>query len=484
MDSHQRRKVLIFFAIAIFIRVILYFFLYSRGYFYGKSWDTFSRTLLSYYWSLDPYFAPSDGYWLPLQFWINGLVFLAIRPWYPYSSLAVPLVINNLFFIGSLLITYKILSAFTFDRSFSSLGLWALSFFSADIFITFSGLCEPMLNFLFLASSYYLYKLLTTNHQKYIIAISIVSLLASATHYIGWFLSLFFVLFFFGWITKNWLISRKVEVTYFVPLFSSIIMPVIWLTNAYLRFGSPLYPLQVIRYMEKPYLGHMDFLSRALLIPKVMFLDIGVISIIGSIALVIFSLKKDRKILVSLPSCFVLFLLWITTTSGASNPYREPRYLVFYGWVVYPLIVSLVRELTSRKAGLVIIFIVFAVYIVQNFVQLVNYENSFNRSLEIVSLEIRPWCYKQSNDLPIIIISNSFAESGVLPVLSGCPDRILTLTKSQFTEKVSSIIFERKCTLIVTKSKSIAEQAHIQQMTYKKIGRYFIIYCRISSSFY
>jgi len=117
------------------------------------------------------------------------------------------------------------------------------------------------------------------------------------------------------------------------------------------------------------------------------------------------------------------------------------------------------------------------IYISQNFSQLLSFENSFDKNLEMVAHEIRPLCPRQSNDSPLIIIGNSFAESGVIPVLSGCPDKILFLTKSQFELSVSDIISERKCTLIVTKSKSIAEEVLSKKINYKNIDRYFIFYC-------
>lgn len=479
MKNFQHKKVVIFFVIAILLRAFLYIFIYSRGYFYGKPWDSFSRTLLSYYWSNHPYFAPSDGYWLPLQFWINGIVFSLVKPWYPYSNLALPVLINNLFFIGSLLVTYKIIKCFTNDSQFSSLSLWTLSIFSADIFITFSGLCEPMLVFFILASGYYFYRLIITKRKKfYITAISIVSLLASATHYIGWFISLFFILFFSGWVINRCKLHKKVEVIELMPVFTSLVIPLIWLINAYVRFGSPLYPLQSAQHMQQPYLGQVDYWSRLLIIPKVLFLEIGIIAISGSIALYYLLLKKDSRVLVSIPGVFVLFILWTTTILGTSNPYQEPRYLVFYGWVIYPLVVLIAREYVDRQVAIIGISVLLTIYISQNFFQLLSYENSFDKNLEKVAQEIRPWCPRQSNDSPLIIIGNSFAESGVIPVLSGCPDKILFLTKSQFEPSVSDIIFERKCTLIVTKSKSIAEEALSKKINYKNVDRYFIFYCK------
>jgi hypothetical protein len=335
-----------------------------------------------------------------------------------------------------------------------------------------------MLVFFLLASGYYFYKLIVTKQKKYyIIAISLTSLLASATHYIGWFIALFFILFFSGWVINKYILYKKVELIDLMPLFMSFVIPLIWLINAYVKFGSPLYPLQFAQHMQQPYLGQVDYWSRLLIIPKVLFLDIGIIAISGSIALYYLLLKKDSRVLVSIPGVFVLFILWTTTILGTSNPYQEPRYLVFYGWVIYPLVVLLAKEYVDRQVAIIGISVLLTIYISQNFSQLLSFENSFDKNLEMVAHEIRPLCPRQSNDSPLIIIGNSFAESGVIPVLSGCPDKILFLTKSQFELSVSDIISERKCTLIVTKSKSIAEEVLSKKINYKNIDRYFIFYC-------
>lgn len=485
MERNQRQKITIFFVIALSVRLLLYIFLYSRGYFYGKPWDTFSRTLLSFYWSIDPFFAPSDGYWLPLQFWINGLVFMLVKPFYPYSNLVIPILINNLWFIGSLLISYKILSALTQDNLFSSLSLWILSFFSADIFISFSGLSEPMLIFFMLISSYCFYQLITTNQKRYIVAISFISLLASATHYIGWFLSLFFIIYFSGLILLRYLRYKKVNLIEFFPILSSLIMPATWLINAYLKFGSPLYPFQFAQNMQQPYMGQMAYWIRFLSIPKVMFFDIGVISIYGIIAICYLFLRRDIRIMIVIPSIFVLSVLWMSTIVGSSNPFQETRYLVFWGWTVFPVVAYLSRNLLKHhKTTLTIIAVsgLLLIYFIQNSIQLIRYENSFDRNLVKVAAEIRPWCLSITSQFPAIIISNSFAESGVLPLLSGCPDKLTILTKNEFLEKASRLYNKHKCSLIITKSKSLVKEIFPHQMDVKKVNRYFIVVCNPSDT--
>ncbi len=167
MEKIVTKKAVIFLTSAITLRFVVYIFLRSSGYFYGKPWDTFSRTLLSYLWAHHPFFAPADGYWLPLQFWITGFVYALIKPWYPYSDILVPVVLNNIYFIGSLLIIHRTLRLFTNDELYSS-SLVILSMFSADVFITYSGLSEPMLILFILGASYSFYKLATTNQKNII----------------------------------------------------------------------------------------------------------------------------------------------------------------------------------------------------------------------------------------------------------------------------------------------------------------------------
>ncbi len=262
-----------------------------------------------------------------------------------------------------------------------------------------------------------------------------------------------------------------------VPIFFSTVVPFLWLTNAYLKFGSVLYPFIAAEEMQLSYVGQMNYGMRLLIIPKVLFIDIGLIAFLGSVAFIFFYTRKDDKVLISIPAFFILLLIWISTLLGASNPYQEPRYLVFFVWTTFPLAVSLVMHLKRSAKNRFFISMLIVVIIIQNSVQLIHFQNSFEKELEKVALTIRPFCYKQSINLPIKIISNSYVEDGVLPVLSGCPQRFDHITKSQFETQFVDIVQNRSCSLIITKSKSIAKQSLIHNMDYKKVYRYFVIYC-------
>jgi hypothetical protein len=134
------------------LRFFIYVWLYSKGYFYGIPWDSFSRTLMSYEWSKHPFFAPSDGYWLPLQFYIVGSIYKIIRPLNSTSDILVPIIINNIFFVGSLIITFSLVRNIV--RKIVSAFLCILvAVFAGDIFVSYTALSEPILIFFILLAS-------------------------------------------------------------------------------------------------------------------------------------------------------------------------------------------------------------------------------------------------------------------------------------------------------------------------------------------
>lgn len=142
-------NIVIYLLLPIAIRVVLYSLLRSSGYFYGIPWDTFSRTHLSWQWAQHPYFAPSDVYWVPLQFWIVGFAYRLARPWLETSSILVPVFVNNMFLIGSMVITY-LTSLRLGNRPAALLALLLASLFAGDVFVSYSGLSEPILIFFIL----------------------------------------------------------------------------------------------------------------------------------------------------------------------------------------------------------------------------------------------------------------------------------------------------------------------------------------------
>ncbi len=303
--------------IVIITRLIIYLWLNYHGYFYGIPWDSFSRTLLSFDWAQNPYFAPSDGYWLPLQFWVVGSVYVLTHHWDPTSNIMVPVFVNNLFFIGSLLIIYKFCSKITGKVSISFIACLIASFFAGDIFVTYTALSEPILIFLILLACYQFYTLFTGGLQKsraLPLFLSITGLFASATHYIGWFLSLFIVLSLVPHLLKS-IQKRDISQIFYLIfcIIICVIMPFLWLLNNYLTWGNPLHPIQFAKQMQAGYIGQLSFIARFLVTPEVILKQFYPLIIPGVFAFVLVAIKKPKILIFMVPAIFVLSLIWLST---------------------------------------------------------------------------------------------------------------------------------------------------------------------------
>ena len=104
----DKLSILLAISLAVALRIGIYFWLRQVGYFYGTAWDTFTRTLMAYQWWDNPCFYCYGGYWLPLQFWIVGTIYGLLKPVIQTTEILVPVAVNNLFWVGSLWITYLI----------------------------------------------------------------------------------------------------------------------------------------------------------------------------------------------------------------------------------------------------------------------------------------------------------------------------------------------------------------------------------------
>jgi hypothetical protein len=468
------------------IRGVIYFWLNANGYFYGIPWDSFSRTSFACMWANRPFFAPADGYWLPFQFWLTGGVFVLLRPWIPTCEILVPVFLNHIFFAGSILIIYKFTFQITQKSIPAILACLLASIFSGDVFVTYSALSEPILIFLILLANYQFYLLVLKGQYKQkwtLLGASLTVCIAAATHYIGWFLALFFALYlavnFLYWFGKKDL--SMMLITGIAILFC-IGMPIAWLLNNYLTFGNALQPIKAAGLAQADYIGQMTPLARFLVTPKVLIKEFYPITLLGLIALPVILLKKTRTLVFILPSIFVLGMIWISTWMALSAPYQEPRYLVFVGWMLIPFIAIAIDFLWFKRkfwlqtlTGIVLIGSVF-----YNLQFLASFRNSFGEDVRTVAYSARTWFETHPGSTQIIINPDTFAEVGVIPVISGFPGRFNFMPASKnetvLTDPSSFFNAPKNEWLLITKQPSFLPRAQEMGLRTVQIGEYYLIF--------
>ncbi len=230
--------------LGLLLRIILDISLASSGYYYGEDSDTFYRLGLSWRWALEPFFYV--GHWVPFQFWLNGLIFRLLTPIMPFSTMFIPISVNHLFFLGSLIVTFRFASHLQGKLA----GYFAIMLavtLTQDIWTTYSALSEPIIIFCGLVIGLAIYEIeegICKNEYRNLVVIGFASLIASATHFIGWFFAVFGILYLIVYAARNrfrLLDSRKTLIYVFVALGLTAAFPIIWMAVNYIKFSDPFY---------------------------------------------------------------------------------------------------------------------------------------------------------------------------------------------------------------------------------------------------
>lgn len=482
--NRSRAVLLVGLVLAVAARVSIYFYLYVSGYFYGLPWDTFSRTDLSWQWAQRPYFSPADGYWVPLQFWIVGVTYIISRPFIGNSSnILVPVAVNNLFFVGSLVVTF--LAA----RRMGGLAaaLLALSFavlFPADVFVSYSALAEPIYIFCILSVGLVLFNSFSharTGQPRYDgIWLGIISLVASAAHFIGWLLSLFVTTCLLA-LTVLSLSRKQFEQTALNVLGVAlcIFFPILWLTNNWLEWGDPLHFVRIASEYQSGYVGGIGIRQRFLMPLEILWQIFPALVVLGVLSAVLVIRKERRSAVYLAPAAFLFAMLWGATVLAFTNPYQEPRYMVVFGWALIPYVAALFalgwwESVWSKMTAAILALLI----LVAGLFGMSSFSNSFGPDVSQTAARAGQWLVQSAN-ARVIIQSESFAESGVIPVVAGYPDRFIKADGMRLrahsedpAQYFQSLAAEW---LAIVKDEEFANHAHSRGLNVEQVGAYFVI---------
>ena len=475
-----------FLLLIIVLRGLLYAALHFAGYFYGITWDTFSRTDLSWQWGLHPYFAPGNDNWLPLQFWLNGIVYRLLSPWVSTSTLLVPVLLNHLFFVGALTITYLAARRLAGPTAAAWAAVLAL-IFPLDVFVSYSALAEPIYGFFILLAGMCLFSApgrLTQLPNKYLIGLACLGLLAATTHYIAWFLVLAISLL----LAVNTLLATLNRQWARVAICSGSLLlcglfPAVWLYINWRDFGGPLHFAQISSSQQAGYIGLMPISQRLTIVPSVFLTSLSAMGLAGlGAAVIICAIRKTpgawRYLL---PAAFVFAMLWTATLLALAAPYQEPRYLTVYGWVLIPYLAAVIVRAGQSKAVWIKSAVSIAVIalLAANLIAIFRFSNSFGLDVRDVADRAGVWLRAQPAGARVILETDSYAERGVIPIVAGYPYRFLQVdtadVRGHQEQPALWLNTQAQDWLAIVKDSGFASRAHSQGLYVDRIGAYFVV---------
>ncbi|RCK77233.1 MAG: hypothetical protein ANABAC_3658 [Anaerolineae bacterium] len=312
--------------------------------------------------------------------------------------------------------------------------------------------------------------------------IGLVTFFAAATYYIGWFLAIFFTAYMTMLLIQSILYKNLHQATIFVlAIMLCLAMPIIWLLNNLLMFGNPFHPMIHAKQLQELYIGQLPILSRLIVIPNVFIGEFGSIILAGIISVFLILYQRHKIIYYLLPSAFTLMMIFFSTLSAMSAPYQEPRYLVFIGWVLIPVIglaSNFIMD-TQKIVGKIVIVICLIIVIICNVIKISHFRNSFDSNVKAISCFARDWFRRQPATARIIIEGDTYAEKGVIPVISGYPSRVIYIQRNKtrlVIQQVKEILDDPTIPWIyITKDKKNAKAAVQQGLLVRRIGIYYII---------
>jgi hypothetical protein len=469
--------------LAVAVRLGIYLWLHDAGYFYGTAWDTFIRTLMAYQWSEAPCFYCYDGYWLPLQFWIVGTIYGLLKPVIQTTEILVPVAVNNLFWVGSLWITYRVGERIG-GRWVGIIACLLAAFFSGDVFVSYTALSEPILIFFILLTSYCLVNYIQAEPERKgveALKLGVAAMLATATHYIGWFLALFVSFFVLTAMVKSLRKKEKRSLVFFIAVLLCGVIPLVWLVTSYQTYGDALHSVQVARRYQETLVGALPPGNRFLLPIQALVGKFAAITIAGCLSMVYVYRRERQALMFMAAPTFILGMIWLTTVLALSAPDQEPRYLVFWCWACLPYIAYAGASIWKRPgyAGKLVVSLGLSILLVVNILNIRNFHNSFGTDVRDTGVQAELFL-KQAADHRVLIVGITISERLVIPVLSGYPGRVYKISNNELVKKwgdtTAALLSPDKDWLVIVQSSRIVKRARSLGLTVKKFGKYFVIY--------
>ncbi len=464
-------------AAALVGRVVIYVLLDLAGWFYGVPWDTFSRANLAWQWAQRPYFAATDYYWPPLQFWLVGAAYVLLRPLTGNTSnLLIPVAVNNLFFAGSTALVCAAARDLGGPAGAAIAAALAVAF-AADIWVSDSALAEPIYTFFILLGSWLVYR--RRQARTFPLELGLAGLGATATHYIGWFAAAFWAGLLGVRAVRSLAAGRPgAAAVEAAGLLLTALFPGLWALVNWRAWGNPLHFLEVARSYQAGYAGALPVGVRIGVIPAVFFEALGLMAPMGlAAALAAVRATPALGLFLSTP-IWVLGCIWVATAAGLSAPYQEPRYMVVVGWPLLAAVGGMLgRAVRScRRPVRILALGLVALLVAAGLMSAFRFSNSFGPDVREAARRVGAELAARPERKALVEVESlqgleSFAERGVIPVTSGFPDRFEFATPETFLKRVRT----GEAEVAVARTEPPAQVVAAGGFEIERVGRYFIL---------
>ena len=348
-------KLLLAVALAFAARVLIDVALSREGYLYGDDPDTFWRLGLSWRWAQEPFLA--FGHWLPLQFWLVGATFRVLEPLRLTATPLVPVIWNHLFFGGSLAALYLLVRARSGETA-AVASLVLASAMTTDVWVTYSGLAEPLVVLaglvVTLSAAAYLDHS-APRPSRYLYFMAAAAAAAAATHYLGWYLAPF-VLAFLAYVAIRGEHPSHGRAQAIAPIFLSAVIvlaiPLLWMLLNFLKSGDPLRFLATAQGYHQ-WFARQQFVSRLASNPKALWSAEPAILLAAAVSLPLVALTDRRALLSLLPATVYFALLSYSGLMSYVAPEMHPRYSLLIAWLLIPVIASAFAALVRSRSPVI-----------------------------------------------------------------------------------------------------------------------------------
>ena len=311
--------------------------------------------------------------------------------------------------------------------------------------------------------------------------LGVAALLATATHYVGWFLALFVSFFILSAMVKSLRNREKRSIVFLIAVLLCGLVPLIWLVISYQTYGDLFHSVQVAKYYQESGVGALTPGNRFLLPFQVLIGKFAAVTVIGLLS-IYYAYQRNRQALLFIAApAFTLGMVWLTTALALSAPDQEPRYLVFWCWACLPFIAyaGVSHWQSPEKASKIVVILGLLLLVVFNLFDLSNFRNSFSLGVRDAAGQAELFL-KQSADNRILVEGNTFTERWVIPVLSGYPYRVHWTSNNEMGKNwnatTSSLLSPDKNWMVIVQSNRFVKRAMASGLRVKKFGEYYVIY--------
>ena len=409
------------------------------GYFFGELYDTFSRASLAWTWSRSPFIAIGQAYWVPFQFWTTGLLYKLVRPIVETSDLLIPVALNHLVFLGSLIVVFQIAESLGGRKAGIVAALLAVTM-GYDTWVTFSALSEPITIFMSLVLGKLALDWARTKDGTKLLWMGMAALIASSNHYAGWFLAAFVMVFAIVMGFRQHFVKRSLShkhlAHYTGAVALSSLFPLFWMVINQLKHANPV---EFINGAAEFHVGLAGTsLPTRMLGPLIgLWQAEPIVVLVALVALPMVIRKKPKSAVALLPAFAYWFFLTSSSLMVLSAPYNEPRYSLILAWALVPFCAVAISYLLISKNnawklggyGLLLAMGLGGIFRSFAYVNVVNTElrnaglflgNAYAGGLESAVAEELNW-----------------TERHTLAVLSGYPDRLRLASSEEFVSAAS-----------------------------------------------